>query len=124
MIESPDTKKERGWGLTILIPFTIVGCVLTIVIVLLDLFYLDYDIFSGVPSWAVILYLFQLTLAIVFLVATWWWKKWGCFGLIFLVLLGVIVNLIVGFQISLLAGSALLIVLMVAVYKAKEQYFE
>jgi len=123
MPESPEAKKERGWGLTILIPFAILGCVLTILIVLLDLFFLD-GVFSGVPSWAVILYLFQLTLAIVFLAATWWWKKWGCFGLIFLVLLGVIVNLIVGIQISLVLGSAILIVLMVAVYKSKEQYFE
>jgi hypothetical protein len=123
MSESADNKKERGWGLTILIPFAIVGCILTITLVLLDLFYLD-DVFSGAPSWAVILYLFQLTLAIVFLAATWWWKKWGCFGLIFLVILGAIVNLIVGIQTSLLLGSAILIVLMVAVYKSKEQYFE
>lgn len=123
MRESPDIKKARGWGLTILIPFAILGCVLTILIILLDYFFLD-NVFSGVPSWAEILYLFQLVLVIVFLVATWQWKKWGCFGLILLVILGAIINLIVGFQISLLIGSVIIIGLMVVVYKSKEQYFE
>jgi hypothetical protein len=123
MRESPDIKKERGWGLTILIPFAILGCSLTILIILLDLLF-PYNVFSGVPSWAVILYLFQLVLVIVFLVATWRWKKWGCFGLILLVILGAVINLIVGIQTSLLLGSAIAIVFLIAVYKSKEQYFE
>ena len=123
MGDSQEVKKERGWGLTIVIPLTILGASLTFVSVLIDIVFLD-DIYSELPRISVIWYMIQLGLIVVCLIGAWRWKRWGCFGLIALTIIGAVINLIGGIQPFLLLGSLISIIFLYAVYRSKEQYFE
>ena len=123
MSEQGISGKKRGWGLTILIPLSIIGAALSIVTILYDLF-TDDSAYVSTPVWQRIPLILNLLLAIVFLVASWRWKRWGCFGLIVLQSLSAVMILATGGQMALMLVSAFGIVFLFAAYKSKEQYFE
>ena len=123
MSDSQEVKKDRGWGLTILIPLSILGASLAFVSVLVDIVFPD-DIYSEMPRSSTIWYMIQLVLIVVCLIGAWRWKRWGCFGLIALSLIGAVMSLMGGIQSWLLLGSVIQVVFLYAVYRSKKQYFE
>jgi len=123
MSDFQEVKKDRGRGLTILMLLGILGAMLSSIAVLFDIVFPD-DIDLGVPQIAVIWYMIQSGLVVVCLIGAWRWKRWGCFGLIALTLIGAVINLASGIQPFLLLGSLMAIVFLFAVYRSKEQYFE
>jgi hypothetical protein len=121
--DSEDLKKERGWGLTILIPLGILGSALSFSVLLLSLLVLDENL-AELTTPDVVLLLIQSFLVIVFLIAAWRWQKWGCFGLILIMLLSAVFNLVNGGQPALLLASGGAIAFLYLVYRSKKQYFE
>jgi hypothetical protein len=122
MGESQEMKKDRGWGLTVLIPLGIVGSVLNIIIILLDILFFD-GIYSEQPFQEVLFALIQLSLLTIFLIAAWRWKRWGCFGLMLTVILGAVLALMRGLEPITLVGAAIVIGILYAVYRSKKQHF-
>jgi len=121
--DTGELEKDRGWGLTILIPLGILGSALSFSVLLLDLLIIEENL-AELTTIDVILLLIQSFLVTVFLIAAWRWKRWGCFGLIFVLLLSMVFNLVSGGQPALLLGSAVIIGFLYLVYRSKEQYFE
>ncbi len=124
MSDQTNVKKDRGW-LRVLIPLYILGSGLSTLTILLTLLVTD-DPFSL----AVVPGLFFSPLLFVFSVASWRWKKWGCFGIISLTFLAGLYFTITAFQFWILGGlaaaaaSAIQIWIMYALYNSKKQYFE
>ena len=123
MRQLKDIGKDRGWGLTFLMVLGILGSAAYIVIIFIDFLFND-GFYSQLPFLEALLLLLQSFLSLVFLIAAWRWKRWGCFGLIALIILSLPVTIINGPQSSMLIGGAVMIALLLAVYKSKQQYFE
>jgi hypothetical protein len=123
MSDSQYIQKDRGWGLTILIPLTILGSGIGIIIMVLDLLF-NLGIYSTLSLLDKVWSLIQSLLIIAFLVAAWRWKRWGCFGLILLAIIGAAINLIRGAQPITLIASVVGIAFLYGVYRSKAPYFE
>ena len=130
MNESISVEKDRGW-LRILIPLYILGSGLNTILfslVLLETLLTDEP--GLFEPWTTVLILLQSFSMFVFSVASWRWKKWGCFGIIGLAIVGglytSIANFLFGVICSLVMAGAIAIQIwvMYALYKSKKQYFD
>ena len=123
MSEQGVVAKKRGWGLTILIPLSIIGAILSAGTIALDLL-ADGDVYPSSPTWQLLFFLINQLLVVVFFIAAWQWQRCGCFGLIVLTAVSAVVGLLAGTPATYLLAPIIGIVFLFAVYKSKEGYFE
>ena len=126
MDESNIPDKKRGWGLTIILLYSI----LSSLALLARFFYSKVTGDNLLPNRSIgqeVFFISSNIFYIIFLIAAWRWKKWGCFGFIALSLVGGF-NILINDTVSVPKAFALLSLftafIAYTIYKSKKEYFD
>ena len=114
-------KNQRGLFLGILLFMFLVFNIINLILTFLPFTITNYDF--GFPLWVEILNPFLALAATISLVALYYWRKWGCYLLLVIIVINTIINVIIGSTIfDLVLPYIGLGVLYWAIYRKRELF--